>query len=235
MAEINPKVTVNIDLGTKRIGKAGKSDWIDISIPLRNNMVKWPTDGPTLIKRTKDVDKGDPVTMSEFTMISHTGTHMDAPLHFIYGGATIDTMPLDQAIGPARVIEIKDREAVKPEELSKYNILKGERILFKTRNSERVYRTDEFTEDYVYISTEAAVFLAEKGIRVVGLDYISIGSFKLKTQVREAHQALLGKGVWVIEGLNFTGVSPGDYEMICLPIRLEKGDAGLARAIIRKV
>ena len=143
-------------------------------------------------------------------------------------------MPLDQAVGPARVIEIKDPEAVKVQELAPYNIQKGERILFKTLNSEKVYQSDEFTENYVYISTEAAVFLSEKGIRIVGLDYISIGSFKLTTQVRESHQALLGKGVWVIEGINLSGVKPGDYEMICLPIRLEKGDAGLARAIIRK-
>lgn len=212
-----------------------KSAWIDITIPLRDHMVKWPTDGPTLIRRTKDVDKGDPVTLSEFTMISHTGTHMDAPLHFIYGGATIDTMPLDTAVGPARVIEIKDSEAVKPEELEAYKIQKGERILFKTRNSGKVYQTDEFTEDYVYISAAAAHFLADKGVRVVGLDYISIGSYKLQSEVKETHQALLRQGVWIIEGLNLSGVKPGNYELICLPIKLEKGDAGLARAIIRPI
>ncbi len=212
-----------------------KSAWIDISIPLRDHMVKWPTDGPTLIRRTKDVDKGDPVTLSEFTMISHTGPHMDAPLHFIYGGATLDTMPLDTAIGPARVIEIKDSKAVNPEELAAHNIQKEERILLKTRNSEKVYLTDEFTEDYVYIAKEAAHFLADKGVRVVGLDYISIGSFKLQSEVRETHRALLSQGVWIIEGLNLSGVKAGNYELICLPIKLEKGDAGLSRAIIRPI
>jgi arylformamidase len=216
--------------------ETAKSGWIDITIPLRNNMVKWPTDGPALIKRTKDVDKGDPVTMSEFTMISHTGTHMDAPLHFIHKGATIDTMPVDTAIGPARVIEIKDAESIKVEELAPYNIQPGERILFKTRNSGRVYRTDDFVDDYVYLSTEAAKYLAEKKIKGIGFDYISIGSYKLgSTNIGETHRALLGNGIWIIEGLNLEGVKGGNYEMICLPIKLEKGDAGLARAIIRPV
>jgi arylformamidase len=215
---------------------SGKSGWIDITIPLRNNMVKWPGDRAADIKRTKDVDKGDPVTMSEFTMISHTGTHMDAPLHFIHKGATIDTMPLDTAIGPARVIEIKDAESIKVEEIAPYDIKRGERILFKTRNSGLVYKTDDFVDDYVYLSTEAAKYLAEKGVRVVGFDYISIGSFKLgSANIGETHRALLGNGIWIIEGINLDGVKAGDYEMVCLPIKLEKGDAGLCRAIIRAV
>ena len=173
--------------------------------------------------------------MSEMTMISHTGTHMDAPLHFIYGGKTIDEMPLDTAIGLSRVIEIKDTESVKKEELASFNIQRGERILFKTRNSDRVYRTDEFVDDYVYISTDAARFLAETGVRVIGLDYISIGSYKLESNVKDTHEALLSRGIWIIEGLNLSGVKAGNYELICLPIKLEKGDAGLARAILRPV
>jgi arylformamidase len=160
---------------------------------------------------------------------------MDAPLHFIYGGNTIDRMPLDTAIGLARVIEIKDAESVKPKELASHDIQRGERILFKTRNSDRVYRTDEFVEDYVYLSTEAAKFLVEKGVRVIGFDYISIGSYKLQSNVKEAHEELLSHGAWIIEGLNLSGIKAGNYELICLPIRLEKGDAGLARAILRPI
>jgi arylformamidase len=228
------KMVRNIGSNSRQV-KANKSQWIDISIPLRNAMVHWPTDGPTLIRRILDVDKGDKVTMSEMTLISHTGTHMDAPLHFIYRGKTIDEMPLDTAIGLARVIEIKDTESVKTEELASFNIQRGERILLKTLNSERVYRTDEFVDDYVYISTEAARFLAEKDIRVIGLDYISIGSYKLESNVKETHEAFLSRGIWIIEGLNLSGVKAGNYELICLPIKLEKGDAGLARAILRPV
>jgi arylformamidase len=223
------------ETGSSRPTGAPASPWIDISIPLRNNMVHWPTDGPTVVRRILDVDNGDPVTMSEMTLISHTGTHMDAPLHFIYGGNTIDKMPLDTTIGPARVIEIKDAESVKPEELASCDIRQGDRILLKTRNSDRVYLTDEFVDDYVYISTEAARFLVQKGVRVVGFDYISIGSYKLQSNVKEAHEELLGHGAWIIEGLNLSGVKAGEYELICLPIKLERGDAGLARAIIRPI
>ena len=211
-----------------------KSGWIDITIPLRNAMVHWPEDPvPPQVERIMDVDRGDRVTMSHINIISHTGTHIDAPLHFIYGGGSIDEMPLDTAMGPARVIEIRDTESVKPEELVDYNIQPGERILFKTQNSSRVYQTDKFVEDYVYISTEAANFLVEKRVRVVGLDYISIGSVKDMQNLVETHETLLKNGIYVLEGINLFGVKAGQYELICLPIKLERGDAGPARAILR--
>ena len=211
-----------------------KSEWIDITIPLRNAMVHWPEDPvPPQVERIMDVDRGDKVTMSHINIISHTGTHIDAPLHFIYGGGSIDEMPLDTAMGPAHVIEIRDTESVKPEELVDYNIQPGERILFKTQNSPRVYQTDKFVEDYVYIATEAAHFLVEKRVRVVGLDYISIGSVKDTQNLVETHETLLKNGIYVLEGINLSGVKAGQYELICLPIKLERGDAGPARAILR--
>ncbi|MGD0916705.1 MAG: cyclase family protein [Thermodesulfobacteriota bacterium] len=213
---------------------ANKSAWIDITIPLRNAMVHWPEDPvPPQIGRILDVERGDKVTMSQINIISHTGTHMDAPLHFIYGGGTIDEMPLDTAMGPARVIEIRDTESIKPRELVDCSIQPGERILFKTRNSSRVYQTDEFVEDYVYVSTEAAHFLVEKRIRVIGLDYISLGSHKDMPNLVETHETLLKNGIYIIEGINLSGVKAGRYELICLPLRLERGDAGPSRAILR--
>jgi arylformamidase len=142
-------------------------------------------------------------------------------------------MPLDTAVGLARVIEIKDATSIKPKELAPCNIRRGERLLFKTRNSSRVYQKDEFIDDYVYLSTESAHFLGEKGVRVIGIDYISIGSYKLESNVKETHETLLSQGIWIIEGLNLSGVKAGKYELICLPIKLERGDAGLARAILR--
>ncbi|MFC1979914.1 cyclase family protein [Chloroflexota bacterium] len=114
------------------------SQWIDISVPLRNAMVYWPGDPPVQINHTLDTEQGDSHTLSEISMGSHTGTHMDAPLHFIKHGIGIDKMPLDVTIGRARVIEIKDAESVKPEELARHHIQRGERILFKTKNSSRV-------------------------------------------------------------------------------------------------
>lgn len=218
---------------------AVKLEWIDITIPMGKDIPVLPagiSDSPVLpprVERFFDVDKGDKVTMSRIEINSHDGTHIDAPLHFFHGGGTIDEMPLDTTVGPARVIEINDTESIKPEELEPYNIQPGERILFKTKNSPRVYETREFHGDYVYLSTEAARLLAEKKVRVVGLDYLTIGRFKPPENVKDTHEALLGNGIYVIEGINLSGVKPGKYELICLPLRLEKGDAGPARAILR--
>jgi len=228
------------DKGTSsKRSNAPKLEWIDITIPLGKDIPVLPSGTsespvpPPRVERFFDVDRGDKVTMSRIEINSHDGTHIDAPLHFFYRGVSIDEMPLDTTIGPARVIEIQDTESIKPEELESYNIQPGERILFKTENSPRVYETKEFTGDYVYLSTEAARFLAEKKVRVVGLDYLTIGSFKSPENVKDTHETLLGNGVYVLEGLNLSGVKAGEYELICLPLRIEKGDAGPARALLR--
>jgi arylformamidase len=216
-------------------GEAPASSWIDISIPFRNKMVHWPSDPVPRVERIKDRDKGDPVTLTEMQWIDHVGTHIDAPLHFIAGGNTIDKMPLNATIGRARVIEIKDPESIKLKELTPYNLRRGERILFKTRNSSRCYKTDEFIEDYVYFSTEVAQHLVDRGVRAVGLDYISIGMYKNRENLHDTHQILLENGVYIIEGINLSKVKAGRYELICLPILLERGDAGSARAILRPI
>ena len=134
--------------------------WYDITVPLKQGMSYFPTDPvPPKIYRYHDVELGARVTMSMIEMISHTGTHIDTPLHFIPGGSTVSDMPLDATIGPARVIEIKDPEKIKVPELEKHNIKKGERILCKTRNSPTTYESPEFVEDYVYLDGSAADYL----------------------------------------------------------------------------
>ena len=135
--------------------------WIDISVTLRNEMVHWPDDPPVHIKHVKDMERGDNANLSLISMGAHSGTHMDAPLHFIREGIGIDKMPLDTAVGHSRVIEIHDTESIKPEELVRHRIRRGERILFKTRNSSRVWQRDTFVEDFIFISTEAAQFLVD--------------------------------------------------------------------------
>src|SRR3972149_6592175 len=155
-------------------GEGPASSWIDISIPFRNKMVCWPTDPVPRVERIKDRDKGDSVTLTEMQWIDHVGTHIDAPLHFIAGGKTIDQMPLNATIGRARVIEIKNPKAITVKELIPHNIRRGERILFKTRNSARCYKTDEFIEDFVYFLEEVAQHLVDRGGRAVGLHDISI-------------------------------------------------------------
>lgn len=222
-----------------RHNQAPASEWKDITLPLGKDLPALPGGmserpvQPPRFERFFDVEKGDRVTMSRIEMNSHDGTHIDAPLHFFYGGATIDEMPLDTTVGPARVIEIKDTESIKPGELETYNISPGERLLFKTKNSPVVYTTKVVTGEYVYISTEAARFLVEKKVRLVGLDYLTIGNFKSPQNIKDTHEILLGNGIYVIEGLNLSEVKAGEYELICLPLRLERGDAGPCRAILR--
>lgn len=156
---------------------------------------------------------------------------MDAPLHFVRQGIGIDKLPLNTTVGRARVIEIQDTESIKPEELARHRIRRGERILFKTRNSSRGWQTDTFIEDFVFISKEAARFLAERKVRVVGVDYLSVGGFK--RDGIETHRTLLEGGVWIIEGLDLSNVKPGKYDLICLPLKIEQGDGAPARAILR--
>jgi len=156
---------------------------------------------------------------------------MDAPLHFVHGGKGIDQVTLDVLMGNARIIEIDDGESIKVEQLQKHDIRCGERILFKTKNSSHVWQRDDFTEDFVYISTEAAKFLVERGVILVGVDYLSVGGYKRNGT--EVHQALLGGGVWLIEGLDLSKVSAGDYELVCLPLRIVDGDGAPARAVVR--
>ncbi len=226
---------VNITGNTSKRISNKTSAWIDITIPLRDNMLRGPGVDATHIRRINDVEKGDPVTMSEITMISHTGTHIDAPLHFFRGGKTMDDMPLESFMGPAQVIEIKDTTSIKIEELAAYDIQKGDRILFKTLNSDKAYQTDDFFEDYVYISNEASHYLTDIGISIVGIDYLSTGTFKFKESILETHETFLGNNIWILECINLAGVKAGNYELACLPIKLEKGDASPARAIIRPI
>jgi len=206
-------------------------DWIDVSVPLRTGMVHWPDNPPVLVERTLDIELGDVANVSKLSMGAHTGTHMDAPLHFFQKGKGIHTMPLSVAMGLARVIEIRDPESIKPEELRPHQIQRGERVLFKTRNSPRCWQTDDFVEDFVYISQEAARYLAAQQVQIVGIDYLSVGGFT-KDGV-ETHHALLEAGIWLIEGLNLTNIDPGIYELICLPLKIEDADGAPARAILR--
>src|SRR2546426_8592113 len=190
-------------------------DWIDVSVPLRTGMVHWPDNPPVTIERTLDIERGDVANVSRLSMGAHTGTHMDAPLHFFQKGKSIHMMPLSVGMGQARVIEIRDPESIKPEELRPHQIQCGERILFKTSNSARCWQTDDFVEDFVYISQEAARYLAAKQVQLVGIDYLSVGGF-FKDGV-ETHHALLDADIWLIEGLNLSEVEPGIVELICLP------------------
>jgi arylformamidase len=206
--------------------------WIDISVPLRSGMVHWPDNPPVRIERMLDMERGDVANVSKISLGSHTGTHMDAPIHFVRAGEGIDRLPLDATIGRARLIEIQDPVSIKPDELSQHGIGRGERVLFKTRNSSLGWWTQDLIEDYVYVSQEAARYLANREVRSVGVDYLCVSGFRRDGV--ETHQVLLGTGIWFIEGLDVGRVEPGEYELICLPLKVEDGDGAPARAILRK-
>src|SRR5438874_2238589 len=177
-------------------------------------MVHWPGDTPYQWKSNMQISQGDVANLSEIAGSSHTGTHVDAPLHFIENGASIDSMPVSVMMGRARVIGVQDRETIRVSELEPHEIARGERILFRTSNSTRLWRTDTFQENYVYIPPDTAEYLAHVQVQLVGVDYLSVGGFHSGNP--ETHKALLGAGIWIIEGLNLEQVEPGEYELVCL-------------------
>jgi arylformamidase len=205
--------------------------WIDVSVSLRSGMVHWPDNPPVRIERALNIEHGDVANVSEISMGAHTGTHMDGPIHFVRQGKGLDEMPLEATMGLARVIEVSDPESIKPDELDPHGLRRNERILFKTQNSARHWSTEDFIKDFVYVSQEAARYLADRGIRTVGVDYLSVGGFRKDGE--ETHRALLEAGIWVIEGLVLSEVEPGEYELVCLPIKIERSDGAPARAILR--
>ncbi|MBI5775430.1 MAG: cyclase family protein [Verrucomicrobia bacterium] len=210
-----------------------KSAWLDISIPVHTGMVHWPDNPVPNVFRFFKMEDGLPCNVSALFMSAHTGTHMDSPRHFIADGDGMETAPLDAILGPCRVVEIKDPEAIKAGELKKLKLRRGERVLFKTRNSAGKWWEKPFDRDFVGIWKEAAQVIVDAGVRTVGIDYLSVGPFR-KDGV-ETHQILLGAKVWILEGLNLCQVKPGNYELICLPLKITGCDGAPARAVLRKL
>lgn len=207
------------------------SYWIDISVALTDDFVHWPGDPDVKIRQVKEREK-DGSNSTKIEMMAHTGTHIDAPRHFMNDGATIDQMPLSTMIGRAKVIHIQDPNVIKKGELQRHNISKGDRILFRTKNSDRRWDELPFLEKFVYLETDAAEYLAETGVRLVGIDYLSVSGYKMNDE--EVHNALLGAGIWIIEGLDLSQAEEGDYNMICMPVKIKGSDGAPARVAIKR-
>mgnify|MGYP001285326982 CR=1 FL=1 len=210
-----------------------KSAWIDVSVPIRDGMVHWPGNPEVRIER-KEKPTPDGIGVSRVSAMSfgsHTGTHVDAPVHFGVSEQGVDSLPIEGLIGPARVVSIEDRAAIARAEVERVEPQRGERLLFKTRNSSRCWRTDEFVDDYVYVAPDAAAYLAERGVRTVGVDYLSVGGRK---DGAATHRVLLQAGVCILEGLDLSGVTPGSYDLVALPLRIAGGDGAPARALLRR-
>lgn len=204
----------------------------DISVPLRDSMAVWSGDPAPRVEQVAFMDKGDLCNVTRLNISAHTATHMDAPRHFLAAGDSIDQVPFQATIGPARVVSIQDPVAIRRSELAAIKPEPGERILFKTLNSTLAWASPSFFENFVYISADAAQYLVDCGVCCVGVDYLSIGGFFHDTV--ETHVILLGAGVGVIEGLNLSDVEPGEYELICLPLRIAGADGAPARAVLRR-
>jgi arylformamidase len=204
---------------------------IDVSVPLDAQLPTYPHNTPFSLEPIKRIARGDSSNVSTLHMSAHTGTHVDAPRHFFDQGAGTESLPLELLIGRTRVIEIDSRTGVAAEDLAPIDLSDDIRVLIKTHNS-RLWGSPQFHTDYVGVTDSGAKHLVEHGIKVVGVDYLSVETFH--TPGAPAHHVLLGAGTIVIEGLNLHGVDPGVYEMFCLPLRVVGSDGAPARVVLRR-
>lgn len=205
----------------------------DVTVPISNELPVYPGDPPIQITRVMSLEKGDIARVSHLSFSTHIGTHIDPPYHFMKDGIALDQVPLDVFLGPARVVDVGDAPVIDAEVLAGCAWQGAERLLFKTRNSQLWRTTSEFCTTFVYLETDAAELLVNAGVRLVGIDYLSVEKFDFVEPT--THWTLLGAGVVVVEGLDLHEVPPGDYELLCLPLKLKDGDGGPARVVLREL
>jgi arylformamidase len=203
----------------------------DISLPISESLVVWPGDPGVKITQLRHLDKGDMATVTRLDMGAHTGTHVDAPCHFIPGGSGVDTLDLNILVGPVLVVQALETDALSADVLEELAIPPGtKRVLFRTSNSDLWARGEgEFDKEFVAITEDGARWLVGRGVRLVGVDYLSVGTFDESVPT---HRILLSAGVVAVEGLNLSGISPGMYQLVCLPLKIAGGDGAPARAIL---
>jgi arylformamidase len=199
-------------------------------------MPVWPGDPPVAIEQLSSIAAGDAANVSRLHLGSHTGTHVDAPHHFVKKGQTVDNLPLDLLVGPAIVVEVDPPEGntIGVWELAGLNLPKNTtRLLLKTRNSHLWEdRIQEFERDFVHLAPRTAEWLVGRGVRLVGVDYLSVEAYG--TDDHRVHHALLGAGVIIVEGLDLSRVPPGPCHLICLPLKIKDGDGAPARVLVMR-
>jgi arylformamidase len=204
---------------------------IDVSVPLDANLPNYPGNTPFTLEPIKRIARGDSSNVSSLHMSAHAGTHVDAPRHFFDTAAGTDALPLDLLCGRTRVIEIRSRKGIGSDELAAIDLSEDVRVLIKTANS-RLWGSPEFHQDYLGVTEAGARHIVDHGIKLVGVDYLSVEEFRKPGA--PAHHVLLGGGTIVIEGLNLRDVDPGIYEMFCLPLRIVGADGAPARVVLRQ-
>lgn len=209
--------------------------WIDASATLDPATTPvYEGNAPLKFDFMLDMRRGDPLALSAFSMGAHSGTHIDAPMHFIRDGAPIDQVALTALVGPARVIEIADSvQAIDAAELNRHDWRGAERVLFRTRSTSGHWMSAPvFHHDFAYVAPDAAQALANAGVKLVGIDYISAEQYGAAAPL--THRILLGKGIPIVEGLDLSDVPAGDYDLVVLPIKVRGHEGAPARAIVRR-
>lgn len=204
----------------------------DITLNISNDLPVWPGDPAISFYRVADVNNGDVCTLSRLESGSHIGTHLDAPLHFIKGGRTVDQLDLDVLIGPCVVAHVPQADVIDAALLDSLNLpADTRRVLFRTRNSQIWGSADSgtFRTDYVGVDRSGADWLVGRGVQLVGVDYMSVAPF---ADTITPHNSLLGAGIIIVENLNLAGVEAGNYQLICLPLKLKDGDGAPVRAVL---
>ena len=204
----------------------------DISTPVRHGGLVYPGNPTISITAQQAISAGAGANVSRLDFGSHTGTHVDAPKHFFDDGAGVDTLALDVLMGPARLVVMDDSvTSVGRAELEPLNLTGVTRLLIRTRNSAWLASGSmEFHPDYTYVAPDGAAWLVELGVRLVGVDYLSVEQFH--SGHHRTHRTLLEHGVIIVEGLQLGGIAAGEYELRCLPLRLEGLDGAPARAVL---
>lgn len=201
----------------------------DITVSISSELPVYPGDPPVMIEPVARIARGDAANVSRLSLGTHSGTHLDPPRHFRDDGAGVDRVPLGLLVGKARVVEIRGAREIGRRELARFPVRGEERVLLKTDNS-LLWGRSGFHEEYAFLTEEGARYLLEAGVKLVGIDYLSIERFGGEGAV---HRILLDAGVPILEGLNLDGVEPGEYELICLPLKLAGGDGAPVRALLR--
>ena len=203
----------------------------DVTVPISTDLPVWPGDPRVRLERTRYAGGGNVVHTTRMRLGNHTGTHVDAPRHMLDEGTTLDEIPIERWLGPARVVAV-DAPSIGAGDLAGVDLEGADKVLFKTRNAGKLHQP-EFDPDFVALEPSGARFLVERGVRLVGIDYLSIEAYA--SEDFATHHILLEAGVLIVEGLDLARVPPGDYELLCLPLKLERGDGAPARAVLREL
>ena len=204
----------------------------DVTVPITNTMPVWPGDPPVQLYAKSHLarDKSHTVRLTAIEMGSHTGTHIDAPFHMIEGGKRLNEFPIDTLTGKATVFEVPGVRSLSRSQLEGLNWSSApERVLFKTENSKH-WQDGKFYEEFVYLEPDGAEFLVQRGVRLVGIDYLSIDKFK--SESHPSHFVLLKKDIVIVEGLNLSAVPAGEYTLVALPLNLQDADGAPTRVIL---